>query len=69
MIIFEQDLEIILQDSISQQTDSSTKELKISIDPIPERESVSTGKFSFSEKEDPPELYDTTSVCLRKTVS
>ena len=68
MIIFEQDLEIILQDSISQQTDSSTKELKISIDPIPERESVSTGKFSFSEKEDPPELYDTTSVCLRNSI-
>ena len=65
MIISEQDLDIILQDSISQQTDSSTKKLNISVNPFSERESVNAGKTSFSEKEDPPELYDTTSVCLK----
>ncbi len=65
MIISEQDREIILQDSISQQPDTIKKELTISVDSIPARDTVSAEKPSFSGKEDRTELPDTTSDFLR----
>ena len=69
MIISEQDREIILHDSLSQQTDTSKKELIIINDSFPVRNTVKSEKSISIQEQLQPELPDTTSVCYRNNIS
>lgn len=57
-----------MQDSVSKQTDTLAKELTISGDSISVEDSVIVEKPPFLRKEDPSELPDTTTVCLRNSI-
>ena len=69
MIIFEQDLKIVLQDSVSQNPDTSVQKLPVPSDSVRVVDSPLPEKVIELPEKSIPEPVDTTSLCIRNSIS
>ncbi len=69
MIIFEQDLQIVVQDSVSQNPDTSVQKLTVTSDSVRVIDSLLPEKVIDLPEKSVPEPADTTSLCIRNSIS